>query len=264
MDFLNYTECYETLSDKKRCLLDKLFLNTRGYFFLNMIYIVFWLRREILQGRYSNETWCDACDFVRVIIEKCGGKIHVKGINNINFVEGPVVFISNHMSTLETFLLPAIIAPRKPITFIVKQSLLTYPAFGTIMRATNPIAVGRENPMDDFKVVMKEGVEILNSGKSIIVFPQSTRGPEFNAKEFNSIGIKLAKKAGVPVIPLALKTDFWGNGKKIKDFGPITRKNDVYFEFDKPIMKVEGTGKNEHSYICDYIESRLNEWKQKI
>ena len=70
----------------------------------------------------------------------------------------------------------------------------------------------------------------------------------------------MAKAAGVPVIPTALKTDFLGNGKLIKDLGPIHRDREIYFEFGEPIMKIEGSGKQEQQQIIDFIESRLLSW----
>ena len=66
-------------------------------------------------------------------------------------------------------------------------------------------------------MLMSKGVEHLKNGTSVIVFPQKTRAAEFNPEEFNSIGVKLAKRAGVPVQPLALDTSFWGRGKFISE-----------------------------------------------
>ncbi len=62
------------------------------------------------------------------------------------------------------------------------------------------------------------------------------------------------------MIPTALKTDFLGNGKLIKDLGPIHRDREIYFEFGEPIMKIEGSGKQEQQQIIDFIESRLLSW----
>ena len=44
-------------------------------------------------------------------------------------LKDPVIFIGNHMSTLETFVLPWIILPHRPLTFVVKRELLGYPLF---------------------------------------------------------------------------------------------------------------------------------------
>jgi len=48
---------------------------------------------------------------------------------------------------------------------------------------------------------------------SVLIFPQTTRDLRFDPNKFNTLGIKLAKRAKVPVIPVAVKTDAWGMGK---------------------------------------------------
>ena len=78
----------------------------------------------------------------------------------------------------------------------------------------------------------------------------------------SSIGVKLAKKAGVPVIPLALQTSAWKNGKFIKDFGGIDAEKDAHFSFGEPIH-VKGKGAEEHQMIIEFIEAKLKEWDKK-
>ena len=165
------------------------------------------------------------------------------------------------MSTLETMILPCIIAPFWDVTFVVKESLVTHPFFGPVMRSRDPIVVSRVNKREDFKTVMKRGQEILVNGRSIIIFPQSTRKQEFNPEEFNSLGVKLAKAAGVQVVPIALKTDFWKNGKHLKDLGPIDRSKPIYFDFGKP-FSVAGSGKVENQKIIEFITENLKKWNQ--
>ena len=58
-----------------------------------------------------------------------------------------------------------------------------------------------------FKAVLEGGKQRLQKGISIIVFPQTTRTVRFEPENFNSIGVKLAQRAKVPIIPLALRTD---------------------------------------------------------
>ena len=101
---------------------------------------------------------------------------------------------------------------------------------------------------------------MLESGRSIIIFPQSTRSETFDAAKFNSIGIKLAKSAGVRVLPFALKTDFLGNGKYLRDMGPVRPKRGVYFEF-APARAVEGNGQVLQQEIIGFIQSRLASWQ---
>ncbi len=96
----------------------------------------------------------------------------------------------------------------------------------------------------------------------MIIFPQSTRSTVFKPEEFNSLGIKLALKAGVPVVPIALKTDAWGCGKRFKDFGPINTRKKVHIEFGEP-MRVEGRGAEEHKKIIEFIHERLERWSRE-
>jgi len=161
---------------------------------------------------------------------------------------------------MDTVVIPAIVAQEIPMTFIIKESLMDYPVFKHVMRSRNPIALGRTNPREDLKKVFSEGKERLAQGISISVFPQTTRGTDFNPKQFNSIGVKLAQKAGVPVIPLALKTDAWTNGKFIKDLGRINPEISTHFAFDAPIT-VEGKGKEAHQQVIDFISGKLQEWQ---
>jgi 1-acyl-sn-glycerol-3-phosphate acyltransferase len=157
-------------------------------------------------------------------------------------------------------ILPGLIQPLRNVTFVVKESLVKHPLFGDVMRSRNPIVVGRTDPRKDLEAVMNGGMELLAKGISIVIFPQSTRNVIFKPEEFNSLGVKLAKKAGVQVVPVALKTDFWGNGILIKEIGPLDSSKTIYFRFGEP-FKVTGTGKEENQKIIDFIQSSLNEWQ---
>jgi len=192
-------------------------------------------------------------------IELSGGKFHIEGLNHLRGGERSLVIVANHMSTLETLILPALIASIRPATFIVKKSLINGPVFGPIMRSRNPIVVGRENPRQDLEQVLKEGSQRLASGLSIILFPESTRQKTFDIKKFNSLGVKLARKAGVPVLPLALKTDFWGTGAVLRPFGPVRRKKTIHFKFGTP-LPISGNGHIEHDICTNFISDQLKNW----
>ncbi|SBV94406.1 Phospholipid/glycerol acyltransferase [uncultured delta proteobacterium] len=213
-------------------------------------------------GNYTSDDWIRSSIAIREAMEKCGTKVTVAGFSHFKNMDGPCVFIGNHMSTLETFMLPGLIRPFRPVTFVVKRSLLVYPVFSHIMRAREPIVVDRKDPRADFTAVMRGGLENLAKGISVIVFPQSTRYFGLNRQHFNSMGVKLARKANVPVVPLALRTDAWGmNGffGLLKDHGPIHPEIPVHFRFGEP-MTVTGNGKEEHERVYSFIENSLAEW----
>jgi len=244
----------------KRSLWDKIIHCNRLYFTFKYAKIVLKTRNEAIRGRYDTKAWADSSIYILWFIEKAGGDFRISGMENISKDPGPVLFIGNHMSTLETMVLPGIIAPHREVTFVVKESLVRHPLFGHVMRSRDPIVVGRTDPRKDFEVVMTKGMELLSKGISIVIFPQSTRSVEFKPEEFNSLGVKLAKKAGVKVVPFALKTDFWGQGKLVKELGPLDSKKPIYIKFGEPFT-VKGTGKDENQKIIDFIQLSLSEWE---
>ena len=245
---------------RKPGIADRMFFHTRLYFTLKFARIVLITRHQAKSGVYGDREWADSSWYIFRFIERSGGIFHISGMDNITKIPDPVLFIANHMSTLETMILPCIISPLRKVTFVVKESLVKHPLFGDVMRSRNPIIVGRTDPRKDLEAVMTGGMELLSKGISIIIFPQSTRNVEFKPEEFNSLGVKLAKKAGVQVVPIALKTDFWGNGKIIREVGPLDSSKHIYFRFGEP-FPVTGTGKDENQKIIAFIQKALQEWQ---
>ena len=211
------------------------------------------------RGNFGDLEWYKASRSIMEAFENTGAKISIKGTANIANLEGPCVFIGNHMSTAETFLMAVMVLPFRPVTFVVKQALVEYPIFKHVMISRNPIVVGRVNPREDLKAVLQGGRERLEAGTSIVIFPQKTRTVQFDRESFNTIGVKLAKRAGVPVIPLALKTNAWSNGKLFKDYGPFRPEEKVHFAFGEPI-RIEGPDRDAHEAVIAFIESHLREW----
>jgi 1-acyl-sn-glycerol-3-phosphate acyltransferase len=235
-----------------------------GVGFYSRVALTVWRAgRAASRGNYDDEAWRRSSLRVFRAFESVGGVVDIEGADRFRDIAGPCVFIGNHMSTLETFLLPSIIVPAKRVTFVVKRALVEYPVFGHVMRSRDPIVVGRTNPREDLTAVFEGGAKRLGEGISIIVFPQTTRSEIFDPAAFNSIGVKLAKRARVPVVPVALKTDAWGNGRLFKDFGRIDPTRVAHFAFGEP-FQVQGSGAAEHQRVADYILGKLRAWGGKV
>jgi 1-acyl-sn-glycerol-3-phosphate acyltransferase len=255
-------DSYETEAGRPRPLFSKIIRQSSLIFYLRLFRTIWINSIKAKKKNYDGTDWANSSLDVMLELEDAGVRFEITGMKNIGSFAGPAVFIANHMSSLETFVLPCLVQPIKPVTFVVKKSLVDAPFFGHIMRSRDPILVGRENPREDLKAVIGKGTEKLGTGISIIIFPQSTRSDLFIPEEFNSLGIKLAARAGVPVVPVALKTDAWGTGRIIKDFGPIDKNKTAYFAFGEPIT-VEGRGIDEHRHVIDFIQENLAKWNRK-
>jgi len=133
------------------------------------------------------------------------------------------------------------------------------PVFGPVMRSRDPVVVGRKAARSDLQTVLEAGKVRLDQGVSIIVFPQTTRTPVFQTRRFNSIGVKLARAARVPVVPLALRTDAWPLGKPWKDLARIRPERPIRFAFG-PALAVEGPGRAEQARVVEFIAGHLRDW----
>ena len=232
------------------------------YYYVQFVSFVLRASSQARKGQYGSEEWWQSSISALLALETVGVQIAVTGINRLTSVPGPCVIIANHMSTLETVSLPGVIEPYKSCTFIVKRGIVEYPIFKHIMLARGPIVVDRVNPREDLKVVLEEGARQLARGRSVIVFPQTTRTVAFDPAQFNSIGIKLAKRGGVPVIPLALQTDAWAIGRLVKEFGRIDPNKTVRMAFGAP-LEISGRGNEEHAQVVDFIQRQLQEWQRE-
>ena len=230
------------------------------------IQLFFTILTESLTARkklYEGKTWGKGSLRILKVAESAGGKFHVSGLKALDDLKGQVVYVANHMSLLDTPVLPCILLPFGKVTFVVKEGLLRYPVLGTIIRAIHPVAVTRKNPRNDLKAVMGKGRALIADGCSIIIFPQATRSATFDQTTFNSMGVKLAQRAGVPVVPVALKTDFQGNGRLIKDMGAVDPGKELFIKFGNP-MFVEGKGQDIHKKVVQFIVENLKSWGVKV
>jgi 1-acyl-sn-glycerol-3-phosphate acyltransferase len=257
MHRLPYTNSVYTSLPRSSWLLERNFPSLVFYF--HLVLIVWRAGMQARKGRYSDEQWIESSFEVLSRLERAGIRMEISGVETFERLPGPVVFVGNHMSMMETMILPVIIQPVTPVTYVIKQSLLEYPVFKYVMYSRNPIAVSRSNPRQDLKTVLEEGSARLHDGVSVIVFPQTTRSHSFDRQQMSSIGVKLAKKAGVPVVPIALKTDCWNNGSLIKDCGRLDPSKTAYFRFGEAIP-IKGKGDAEQEVICDFIEKTLQAW----
>jgi 1-acyl-sn-glycerol-3-phosphate acyltransferase len=228
-------------------------------FYLMATKVVMKASHSAKRGQYDLRRWARDSQEIVNAIEAVGGRIYIDGLRNFRSLEGPCVIVANHMSTLETFVLPSILQPIRDVTFVVKRSLTEYPIFRHVMRASKPITVSRQNPREDLKAVFEQGARMLSEGRSVIVFPQTTRKEVFDPGHFNTIGAKLAAKAGVPLVPIALYTAFWGIGKILKDYGAVHTERKIRFSIGRPIH-IEGKGNREHQETVDFIRGKQEEW----
>jgi len=206
--------------------------------------------------------WAKLCYACFRKAESFGMTVTLDGWKNRREYEGPVVYVANHMSTLETIMLPPILLSYGPFNVVVKASLSHLPCLERAAFKMGLIPIGRKSPREDLMTLFETGVERIKAGQSVLIFSQGSREPIFARKGFSSIGAKLAEKAGVPLMPVALKTDCEPtrpDGKGwFKDFGTVDTSKDIRFRCG-PILT--GTAKEMHAASFAWIKEQLEEWQ---
>lgn len=143
----------------------------------------------------------------------CGVRWEVRGWENLP--DQPVVLLCKHQSTWETMFLIAHM-PRE-LVFVFKRELLRLPFFGWGIGLLDMISIDRTQGRDAFEQVVSQGTRKLEQGRWPILFPEGTRTPPGLQGRYKSGGTRLAIRAGVPVIPIAVNSgEFWPRGLRLK------------------------------------------------
>ncbi|MEM9424993.1 MAG: lysophospholipid acyltransferase family protein [Spirochaetota bacterium] len=227
-------------------------------------------RALALRGEYSDYLWGRSGLELTRLYETYGGRFHIQGLEHLRPwlnepAKAPVVFIANHMSTLETLTLCGYITPYMRTTFVVKSALVRG-YFAPLICSRPYVALERKDPLADLSIVLNEGRAILqgkgNRSRSLIIFPQGTREVHlFTRSRLNSIGVRLAAEAGVELVPIALSTSFWSRSqhKAIQYIPLLHPEREVRFAFGAP-LKVTGRRKEAQRQILDFISEHMRSW----
>ena len=174
--------------------------------------------------------WSRAATRLRRSLEAVGVRFEISGVENADWSGGPFVFAANHMSALETQILPSILGPAAPCTFVVKSSLLGYPVFGPVLKAFDPIVVERADPKaGSSSGAGRGGASAWPLECPSLSFPRLGARWRSTARGSTPSGVRLARAAGVPIVPIALQTSAWSEGRLLQDIGWIEPKRPVRF-----------------------------------
>lgn len=136
-----------------------------------------------------------------------------------NIPNQPVVVLCKHQSTWETILLTMLFRPQ---VWVLKREILWVPFFGWGIGTLNPIAIDRGSKREALRQVLSQGKQRLENGAHVIVFPEGTRVPPGQRGRYGSGGVRLAKSAGVRIVPIAHNAGyFWPRKGFLKQPGVV-------------------------------------------
>jgi 1-acyl-sn-glycerol-3-phosphate acyltransferase len=157
-------------------------------------YVSCFLDRSGRWPSYFQRLWCSW------LLRTNGIHLKLEGVENLEQSQS-YILVSNHASILD---IPGIIfAAPVPVRFIAKKSLIWFPIFGFFLYMSDHILIDRESAQSALKSLKKASF-LLKSGISIIVFPEGTRSPDGEVKDFKRGAFLLAQHSKFPVVPVSI------------------------------------------------------------
>ncbi len=136
----------------------------------------------------------------RTIMKITGSRVMVEGEHLIP--DGPVVFIANHEGDFDIPVLLGFI--NKPLGFVSKMEVKKVPIISSWMEAINCVFLDRNDRRQAVRSI-RQGVEFLKQGHSMVIFPEGTRSKGGPVSAFKAGSFRLAKDAGVPIVPISIQ-----------------------------------------------------------
>ncbi|HSL55270.1 MAG TPA: lysophospholipid acyltransferase family protein [Pyrinomonadaceae bacterium] len=156
-----------------------------------------------------------------------GVRVRVKGLELLD-PKQTYVFVSNHRSYLDTAAM--FIYTGRRIGLLAKKELLKVPVLGVGMGFVNVMAIDRSNRESAIRTT-EAAAQRIKSGVSFAVFVEGTRAKPGELLPFKKGAFYMARQAGVPVVPVAIKNSDVLMGKGTGE----ARSGTIEMVFMKPI-----------------------------
>lgn len=138
--------------------------------------------------------WARACLFA------AGGSLTVRGLEDLPNPR-TAVYAGNHTSYMD---IPVVFSSL-PFQFriLAKKELWQWPFIGWYLNRSGQIPIDTANPRATLSS-LGAGVKALRAGMPLFVFPEGSRTPDGELKEFLAGAAFLAIRAQAPIVPIAL------------------------------------------------------------
>jgi 1-acyl-sn-glycerol-3-phosphate acyltransferase len=160
--------------------------------------------------------------------------------------DGGVLLVANHQSYLDPVLVAVHLS--RPVSFLAKSELFENPYFGWFIRKLHAFPV-RQGDGDIGAV--KEVIRRLEEGNALNIYPEGSRTKTGEIAPLERGVALVIRKAGVPVVPVAIHGSFaaWPKNKKLFHPHPIRVKYGPPMNLgkkkgDEIVRELEGTLRN--------------------
>ena len=152
-----------------------------------------------------------------------------QGVNELPL--GPVIFVANHQSTLDIPLIASVVGSRECF-WLAKSELFEYPLFNYLLLKSAIPVYPRNAENYHLRGAVKAAVEKLQTGASVILFPEGGRYVDGTIHPFFTGCAAMAKLSGAPVVPLFIS----GTGIALPPRARFIKRYPLMITIGKPFV----------------------------
>jgi 1-acyl-sn-glycerol-3-phosphate acyltransferase len=175
---------------------------------------------------------------------------------------GPSVYVSNHQSWLDIYVLFWIDALKLKV--VAKKEIMMIPVIGWLMSVIGHIPFDRRT---GGKALLLECGKMLDNGADVFFFPEGTRSKDGQLQRFKPGAFILAKNHQVPIVPITILNtgemmprgrEFWGT--------PMLKYGTAKIIIHPPVMPLKEAinGKGEMKTVEELTKEVYNVIDSKI
>ena len=174
---------------------------------------------------------------VKILATLSGTKIMVHARSNLPPKNVPCIFVSNHASYLDGYVLTALLD--RPFSFIAKAELQSKFIVNILLKRIGTLFVERfdqQKGISDARIVAQKGA----TGRSLFFFPEGTFMRMPGLLPFRMGAFETAARTGLPLVPIAIR----GTRSILRSGSWFPRHGIISVTFGKPIS-IEKTDSGE-------------------
>lgn len=160
----------------------------------------------------------------------------------------PRIYVANHVSWFD---IPAIASILKRGKFVSKAEVFRVPIFGKAMYAAGMVPIERQNRKAAFGSY-SEATKRIQAGKTVVVFPEGSRGHDYPLRPFKKGPFVLAIDAGAPIVPVLIH----GTREVMGKGAFLIRPGRVDVHLLEPVV-VDGMTYDDRDRLATDVRSRI-------
>lgn len=162
---------------------------------------------------------------------------------------GGGLVLSNHQSNLDPLMIG--LACDRRLNYVARQTLFRFAPFRWLINSLDAIPIDREGTGLGG---LKETLKRLKRGEMVLLFPEGTRTVDGEVHVVKPGFCSIARRAGVPLIPVALDGAFdsWPRQQK------FPRRAVIHVQFGEPIAPEALEAWNDEQLVAE-VERRIRQ-----